>query len=326
LITGPVETERHPRMIPSVPGTSVRGSFKWCFILSLPRSGSTLLTVLLDGSGQCLVLPETHFLVFQREQTKRARAQDLPGLIDAWLAFYRTKKWIGDLPRLRAHLLEHAADLLGIFTESVLFYMAENGMEPREGLLVVEKSTPHMYFQQEIAALFPEASAIYLVRDPRAIVASLSGISWSTHNVYTISRVWNRFVKDIGRMERSMVLRYESLVDGTDRELRALHAFLGLRYDGGGRAGEGSVLRSKIGMDKAIHQEIAKPVNRDNVEKWRSMLSATDLETEMVEHLCKEGMVHHAYGRVGSGGRRMALRLFILLDAMKLLVNKLLVK
>src|SRR5690606_21489852 len=105
-------------MTPPVPGTHAPRSAKWCFILSLPRSGSTLLTVLLDRTGQCLVLPETHFFVFHKDQVRADFGRDRERIIEAWTAFYRTKRWIGDLTGLRAYLMEHARDLQGVLTGS----------------------------------------------------------------------------------------------------------------------------------------------------------------------------------------------------------------
>lgn len=296
----------------------------WCFIFSLPRSGSTLLTVLLDKSKQCVVLPETHFFVFRSEVPYKVFESHKIEIITAWVQFYRTAKWISDREKLKERLIGNSISWKTLFEETVLHYIEENNIAFNNNMLVIEKSPPHLYFQQEIKKMMGDCLAIYLVRDPRAIVASLLGISWSTHNVYTLSRVWNRFVNEIGMLGNALTVRYETMVQENEKELQKIYQFLGLVYSNDVKGNSDFVLKDKINFDNPIHSEIRKPVNDKNIDKWKSILSKDEMEVQQIENVCKNNMLKYNYALTTTNYTSFKTNLLIFLNAIKLMIVKIL--
>ena len=296
--------------------------FEWCFILSMPRSGSTLLTVLLDKGENCVVLPETHFFDFYEKVKNKKFADNKSNIIKSWISYYRTKKWLNNLPLLEEHLEKNANTYKDLFEFSVRFYLLENNINSGEKVLIIEKSPPHMYFQKDIASMFPNSKAIYLVRDPRAVIASLMSISWSTHNIFTLSKAWNRFVKDVGLIKNNLMVKYEDLVTEKEIQINKIYFFLDIREDE--QPSQKYSVIDKININNPIHSEVSKPVNDKNIGKWKTILSSVDLEADQIEKICKKGMNIYEYERVSQKNKSLKTNLFVFLHATRLFFSKVL--
>ena len=209
------------------------------FILSSPRSGSTLLRVMLAGHPALLSPPELHLLPFN---SMGERSQELAlshlgeGLQRAFMELkgidaQQSQALVEDLiekdlsiERIYAMLLEQAGDRL-----------------------LVDKS-PTYAFHREILeraeALFADAKYIHLVRHPYAVIESfcrmrmdkLIGLETADPDQLAES-IWTRSNQNILDFfaaiapERHHLVRYEELVTEPSRVMQELCQFLDLGFD-----------------------------------------------------------------------------------------------
>jgi acyl carrier protein len=208
------------------------------FLLSAPRSGSTLLRVMLAGHPDLFVPPELHLLLFD---TMAQRRDELAGTgLDAgFVRALMELQGIGEAEsRRQATLFER-----GALPVKQAFHLLQQAAAPR---LLVDKSPTYagsLETLQRAERLFDQPKYVYLMRHPYAVIESLvrtrleqlaagapdqpfqnAEAMWTlaNHNIRT-------FLKQVPE-ERRHVLDYEALVREPETTLRALCGFLELPY------------------------------------------------------------------------------------------------
>ena len=122
-----------------------------------------------------------------------------------------------------------------------IFYRA---IEQAEGYdsakLFLEKTPAHALVLDRIYEIFPKTKLIYMVRDPRDVVASLIaagrswGRNWAPRDIFSGARVWRRHVVSSERhMKRvpevqKLTVRYEDFLAASQAELTRILGFLEL--------------------------------------------------------------------------------------------------
>jgi acyl transferase domain-containing protein/acyl-CoA synthetase (AMP-forming)/AMP-acid ligase II/alpha-beta hydrolase superfamily lysophospholipase/acyl carrier protein len=236
-ITASVNVLNHrPQPRPPLTGPRVRDGV---FILSAPRSGSTLLRVMLAGHAQVFSPPELHLLPFDT-MAERQRILSTSHLgegltravmelqeLDPETARGEVQQWIDD---------DRPIDQI--------YRLLQSLAAPRR---LVDKSPSYsgsLETLQRSEVWFEDAKYVFLARHPLSVIESLVRmrmeklIADGDHDSYglaeTIWRVANqnviRFLETIAP-DRKLALSYESLVTNPEREMRRVAAFLDIRYD-----------------------------------------------------------------------------------------------
>ena len=191
--------------------TGQKASFP--FVVGCSRSGTTLLRAMLDAHPALAVPPESHFALAPSVRALRRALRR-----DPWFAL-----WGIEAPDL--HGLGCADAVRAVFAA----YAAARG-KPR----YADKTPHYVSHLPELAARFPEAQFVHVVRDGRDVALSLLEVPWGPDTLEDAARHWRRRVlegRDAGLPpDRYRELRYEALVADPERELRALAPWLGLEY------------------------------------------------------------------------------------------------
>ncbi|MET8869022.1 sulfotransferase [Nonomuraea sp. NPDC004580] len=176
------------------------------FLLSSVRSGSTLLRVMLNSHSQVHAPIETHFR--------------------------RVSVGLGTDP------VRQAMELLG-HTHSDIEHLVWDRLLHREltrsGKRVLAEKTPSNVFAwRRIAACWPDARFVFLLRHPMSIVQSWHEADPGKRPMEeavprTLS--YMTYLQEARTHLEGLTLRYEDLVAGPEAELRRLCAFLGLEYE-----------------------------------------------------------------------------------------------
>jgi hypothetical protein len=202
------------------------------FIVGCPRSGTTLLRRMLNRHPGLAIFGETqfHLLVYLRrnafgdlrDPAKRER------LIREYLQSRPLKAAGLNIAELAEKLSREATSYQALFT-SMLSYYADSQGKPRYG----EKTALHALFLETLREWFPGALILHLLRDPRAVVASLQHAPWAPDSVVINARKWlklNRAARLFRDQPGYLEVRYEALVTDPVHELRTICAFLREEY------------------------------------------------------------------------------------------------
>ena len=201
------------------------------FIVGCPRSGTTLLQVLLDAHPNIAIPPES--FLFQRFPPIWERYGNLDQdanlrlLVGDLLSDERIKDW---------HLTVSADDLCRRLGQrsirgaiSLLFQVyAEQRGKRHWG----DKTPQHALFLKEIAAVFPDARFIHFVRDGRDVAESLSRIYIGPKSIFAIAAYWRRHVMAFHEFKQSLAPgafiepRYEDFVRDPATQQKLIFDFL----------------------------------------------------------------------------------------------------
>lgn len=263
------------------------------FILSSPRSGSTVTRLLLDKLPNMVALPETHFWVFKKQFGHKHIQNDISFLANQWVSFYTIKKYPVDHKSLEEQIIAKAKswkDILNITVEFYLDYKFKGS--PPKDVLICEKSPPHIFHTNSILKEYPSAKFIYLIRDPRDVVASLKTCSWSTSNPLINAQVWLNGIKQIRKSENVLVTRYEDFVSNPEMVMRNICDFLKVDFD---REILTRATNDEVETKNPTSRNALKPISGEFINSYTSKLSAPDREQEIVERICRREMIKYGY-------------------------------
>jgi hypothetical protein len=269
-------------------------NYNYIFLLSMPRSGSTLFRLLLNNIDGVVALPETFFFVFldNNKHLKLSNPEQKKHLLKNWVNYYTTRRIISNLSVLEENLNQKVTKYQDILDITVAQYIEENNLQNVKW--VVEKSPPHIFFQNQIKQLYPNAKAVYLLRDPRAVAGSMLNKTWATHNIYAIARSWNKSTQLMGNINPSIKVRYEDLVAQNDTTYTAITSFFNSSISKEEFYTTASASSVK-GIAKEFHTNLGAPVATKHIDKWQHQLSVVDREQYIIEHVCKQQMLNNNY-------------------------------
>ena len=270
------------------------------FIVGVPRSGTTLLRLMLDAHPQLAIPAETHFIP---KLIRRLREPDAAGADDdekrriAFELIVEHPRWealgIGrtDLER---RLEESRPFTVADAARAVHVLNAERVGKPRWG----DKSPSYLRNMTRIAPVLTEARFIHLIRDGRDVALSLGEVSWGTSDVGEAAERWTTEIRRARRHAARLPegsyleLRYEDLVADPEASLRRVCEAIELPFDGAmlahedgaadrideivrdsRHAGGGAV---SAGERAVQHRLAAEPTRRDRVGRWRREMSEAD--------------------------------------------------
>ena len=211
----------------TLPSFSTRSRAAWTsnvdlvFLVGSPRSGTTWLQAMLSSHPAVYTGPENCFFATFAETEKeflRPKERRI-GLAEYFSKeeFYRL---IGDLFWLSISALPEA-------TPETKYFL--------------EKTTNHCMFSDFILKTFPGARFIHIIRDPRAVVASILraskswGENWAPADVREATRMWStviqygRGIKDlVGSPNQYIEVKYEDLRFDPSQHLSRLFCWFGL--------------------------------------------------------------------------------------------------
>lgn len=240
------------------------------FIVGAPRTGSTLFRRILNAHSQVAIPPESPFLIDYLMADHVPAARRLALLI----ADPEYRAW----PHGVAAQLQ-ATDVPAGIEEIHASYAAAVG-KTRWG-----QKTPRLVrLWHTLAEAFPDARFIHVVRDPRAVAASLRKSAAHRSHALAAARRW-RLDTGMGlAMERAipsraLQVRYEELVCQPEATIRRVCAFLELPFEPAMLLPETELRLNPQEVSRGHHEKVDQPITADSLETWRTSLSPRDVAT-----------------------------------------------
>jgi hypothetical protein len=208
------------------------------FVVGCPRSGTTMLQLMLHSHPRVAVPPETRFLLpayYRRRAYGDTRQAENRRKLAEWIATGPNTKF-RELGLDQAEFIQTAMMGPGSFGSVIgtVFKMyAERFGKPRWG----DKRPSYFKHVPVLLRMFPDAQFIHLIRDGRDCVASLREMPWYSLDTYHAVANWAEAI-DFGRHNAARLpedsyyeLRYEDLTADPETELKKLCVFLGEEFD-----------------------------------------------------------------------------------------------
>jgi hypothetical protein len=270
------------------------------FIVGMPRSGTTLLSSLISAHPRIAITPETHFL--NRFVRTRRDARQPAEVLALWAEFRASDRF--KFLELDATAVEARIRAVGptsyrdIF-DAVLACVADRDGKVRTG----EKTPPHYARLDTLLEWYPDARILFMLRDPRAVVASLRQTPWGKkYGVDLHAMRWRHSgsVLHIWQADpRLLIIRYERLVTEPADVVRAACSFVGEEFYGEMLTAkrERHDFENRTGWAKTHFARAVGAISSDGVDKWRTQLSAK--EVSIIEHYSSPYMGEFKYEMLG---------------------------
>jgi hypothetical protein len=275
------------------------------FVVGCPRSGTTMLSLMIHAHPRLAMPPESRFLI--RAWRNRAKFGDLSTpkqRLALGKACVRTGSKVRDLgldPQQVLDAILEAPPTMGSAFGTVFKMYADKHGATRWG----DKRPAYYQEVDVLLRLFPDAQIVHIVRDGRANVASLKKMPWWPFDSIGSMAAWSQAEYCSRRNARRLpedvfhVIRYESLVAEPEPVLRELCAFL--QEDFHPAMLEPSEVREVVPDKKTWHTNLNNSVSTDRVESWRKGLDAWELG--LMETVLRRKLTRWDYRLSGAGER-----------------------
>ena len=292
--------------MPNMPKPCTKRGSTATFVVGAPRSGTTLVGMILDRHSDFVTPGETHF--FEDIWARRAVLGELKNeaellraadqLLMVFGRFHqRGQKIVDEVIRKNA-LVDRAMRLGGGYDSLYLAFM--NALAESQGRRCFCDDTPrHLFHMATIFTYFPDAKAIGCVRDPRDFLCSYKNyhkIATETDRIKSLyhpvitSLLWRGSANLLAKYShqygsaRMHVVRYESLVQYPEQEVRRICDFLDIEY---------SPRLIEIETHNSSFQQPSAGIYTDSVGRWRTHLSAEEIWWS--HRLNMQGMLRFGY-------------------------------
>lgn len=223
----------------------------YLFVVGCPRSGTTLLRVMLDRHPQLAVSSDADFVVRFLDGYSEGDVPLTPRLVEEIIAYRRFRRM--GLPSERVRELAAGVALYRDFASAIYSEYARAHGKERAG----DKTPQYVEHLPLLHRLFPAAKVIHIIRDGRDV--ALSAVEWAPRKVrgparfglwqrdpIAVCALWWKSLVSAGMVEGQKLgpesyceVRYEQLVAEPEQVLCELTRFLELPFAGEMLAGEG---------------------------------------------------------------------------------------
>jgi hypothetical protein len=285
-----------------VDGASTSSPF---FIVGSPRSGSTVLRMMLVSHSRLAVPPETYFLIplVKRFRTDRPLTPvELESVVSMMTGSLnpravtpdkrRRRVSTGELALLRRFwpdLKLSAQDLqrkVNRLTQPYLRDVVEVvyrwNMEAEGKVRWGNKTPAYIQILPELAKMYPNSRFIHVIRDGRDVAKSLQATGWFGRWLHDNIRVWTKAIEYQSRWSRSgfrdriLEVRYESLVLDTEGTLREICRFLGEEFEPQMLAWESKVDEQIPARQSVYHAKLKSRIGAEGIARWKRAMSARE--------------------------------------------------
>lgn len=271
------------------------------FILGVARSGTTLLSLMLDSHPHIAVGRETGIMQAAHHLFGDNSLQDDP-------------EWKFDFEWYKTYGVDRAG--FSVYVRNFLnsFFMDYAVKQGKKRW--AEKTPRHTSYADLILDVFPDAQFLHIVRDPRAVCSSRK--SWG-HSVEECAREWqvenDKVEAFASKISTNQIyrIRYEDLVVHKDQKAREIIAFLNEPWDDsvlrhheiakdkylvanpekGVNYKEGRVFEGKPLLEGGVQNNPGREIDTASMFSWMKKLRKTEIR--LIQEIAKEGMARYGY-------------------------------
>lgn len=273
------------------------------FIVGANRSGTTLLRLLLNAHSRIAIPDELIYLDSHHAGVPIEQWQNpplSPGEYEAFVDRFLEENCRPldelDEAQLKADILAGRPDLKRPYRLALEAWARHHDKE-RWG----EKTPGNLFYADILLDMFPEAQFLYVVRDPRAGVASMQQVSFfpddavfnalSRRKHDTKGRDW--LERHVPASQRRTV-QYEELVQQPKSTIQSVCQFLDEPF-------EPAMLQFHTDADRYMKDDAqqnynaaaTRPITDDRVDAWKRQLTVE--QVAVVEHVCADVMRDFEY-------------------------------
>ncbi len=308
-------------------------------ILCTERTGSSMLTVILNQSSEILATSEELFALYLYPKYHKKityTTYEIKELVHdfVYLSEKNLKLSFTNIQTFENNLLKFK-DNLPYQTLIRLIYWCFIDIKDKSNLkVIIDKQIKFLYYIDDITKIFPDSKYIILTRDVRdnVLIRKKRNMHVTSDVVY-LAGIWNDTYKNVKYLykkidpKKILVIHYEDLISETDKTIQSICNFIGVSYFSEMLNFQDTyqkyieLKRPIIGEEfyqKTLdfHSGILKPISKDKIGLWKNELNTIQLQK--IATICGDTAKHLGYDLYEYGTAKLNL-----LDIWQLLHAKL---
>lgn len=276
------------------------------FIVGMGRSGTTMLTNMLNLNNQVIACPENEFVLFTQPTFKNKNFEN-ESIVDEFVNLfnYKFSKVISfwkPKPELKPEIMKLENKSFSNVCKQVYLNYPFGLIDTKNITCIVDKNPIYSLYIDDLNRLFPDSKYIVLSRDYRDNILSRKKFSDKKSSIYSLAVSWNYFYDAIFKSVKKnqldyTILRYEDIVDKPAETLNKLCDFLNIEFD------EQMLHFQNLSRDiknyvkenltsgefdklNAMHHNLEKKINVDRVDSYKKELSKREIF--ILDNICFE--------------------------------------
>lgn len=255
---------------------------KLIFLISQPRSGSSLIQHLLMGSDKINSVPEPWQMLALVSTYKNF---DVMQGFNQRFTSINFKRYLNTIPNGYLNYLEEVKCL------SLKMY----GERAKNSEFFLDKTPRYYHIIPELYQLFPRAKYIFLVRNPLAVFSSILDYNFKG-DVYEflasndrlddlLLAPQNIFTSSINT-DNSLIIRYEDVIENSEEVISKVFKYLGINQTPVKSYSITNEFKKSTSIDtKSLHRH-DMPV-KDYLYSWKSVINSTQKKRAALDYLDK---------------------------------------
>ena len=295
------------------------GALRPVLVGGCPRSGTTLVGAMLGYGPGHLTVPEAQFKSTLLEGVGDDGTVDLAWALDRLRRDWRFGLWelgLGQAPQPSPRV--PYARLLDALVRA---YGAANGKP--DPSVWIDHTPANVRHALRLSKVLPGARFLNVVRDGRAVAASVLPLDWGPNNVFEAARWWaTEIAMGLAAAQRLggdalVTVRYEDVVDRGSGALAGVCGPLGIPF-------RDEMLTQRDYKVQAYtarqHRFVGREPEQKRIEAWRTELGAREVET--FEYLTGDLLAFLGYGLEYRGRARAPRKTDHVADATVAIVRR----
>ena len=249
------------------------------FVVGCQRSGSTLLGSILGAHSDIVCLPEAQFIVDVMPGLDPQAICDPIEIVDRIEAHWRFRIWGFELAGARPPKSGTGSTYRAVIEWLVDSYAKSVGRG--RASIWVDQQPGNVLCMSRLLKHFPDAKVINIVRDGRAVAASLMPLDWGPNEVYSAAKYWRERV-GMGYTASSFLgsnqllhVRYEDLVLSSERVVPEIARFVGVSYEESMLNADGIRLPR---FTQKQHALVGSRPDKARIDAWRRILTPREVQ------------------------------------------------
>ncbi|MBE9126145.1 MULTISPECIES: sulfotransferase family protein [unclassified Coleofasciculus] len=268
------------------------------FIVGCPRSGTSLLQMLMNLHPNIAIPPESH--IFERFSGVFAnygdlhKSSNLQLFVKDILHDKRIKEWGLEISVAEFCTQIKIVSIKGVVSLLFELYAQKNGKK-RWG----DKTPQHAMYLKEINKIFPEAKFIHLIRDGRDVAESLKRVPIGPKSIYKIAHRWRKYILAFEEFKQSTDTRnwievhYEDLVQNLNSELFKIFDFLEEDRITVTRNIPEIEIKKQYIKSAALHNSLNKTISEKKIGVFKTKLKRREIE--IFEYVAGDALINCEY-------------------------------
>lgn len=270
------------------------------FIIGSPRSGTSLLRLILTSHSQILVPPECGFIIWLHTKyaswnvTDNENSSKLESFLDDLIACKKFDTWMLDKIVIEKQIASYKP---ANYAELCAVVYCAFGVNSNKNFAIWgDKNNFHLNHLDELFGLYKNARFLHIVRDGRDVACSYREVmatkSKSPYapnldtNITNIALEWSNNVMKVDSFmslmqpETAMTIRYEDLVSQTTPSVTGICEWLGIAYEADMlnyyQQNKNNKIEPELTMD--WKKRTLLPISDDTVRRYARLLSEREKE------------------------------------------------